>query len=136
MSIYEKEIVELHQFFEDWFNGVLPLTAEAFERMSVVMEPEFSIVMPQGRRMEREPLLNGLFGLHGRRPIRIWIENTRVLSERETMAVVEYEEWQEEGGKITSRYSTVVFRKKTGTPHGLSWIRVHETWFERTPTPP
>jgi hypothetical protein len=132
VSVFCTEIVELHQFFQDWFNAVLPKTPEAFGRMSRVMGEEFTIVMPQGRRMEREPLLNRVFELHGGRPgVRIWIENVRTLVEEGPLAVVEYEEWQEEGGQTTSRYSTAVFRRQADTPNGLSWVRVHETWFTR-----
>lgn len=130
--IYEKEVVELHDFFQDWFNAVLPQTQEAFNRMDRVMDRRFAIVMPSGVRVEREVLLARLFGAHGARSgIRIWIEKVSVLIETDELAVVEYEEWQEEGGKTTSRYSTVVFRRQPDAPNKLVWVHVHETWFTR-----
>lgn len=129
--IYEKEIVELHDFFQDWFNAVLPQTQEAFNRMDHVIDRRFAIVMPAGSRVEREVLLSRLFGAHGARSgIRIWIANVRLLIESDELAVVEYEEWQEEGVTTTSRYSTVVFRRQRDAPNGLVWIHVHETWIK------
>jgi len=131
-SVFEMEIVELHDFFNEWFNAVLPKTREAFNRMHAVMDEGFTIVMPGGRRVERGPLLDHLFDTHGGRPgLRIWIENVRMLADDGRLAVVEYEEWQEEGGQTTSRYSTAAFERRDGTPNGLVWIRVHETWFSR-----
>lgn len=131
--IYEKEIVELHDFFQDWFNAVLPQNQEAFNRMDRVIDRRFAIVMPSGVRVEREVLLARLFGAHGARSgIRIWIERVSVLIETDDLAVVEYEEWQEEGGEVTSRYSTVVFRRQQNVPNKLVWVHVHETWFTRS----
>ena len=129
----EIEIVELHQFFEDWFNGRLPDSEDAFERMDAVMASCFEIVMPEGKRVPRDPLFSLLKNAHGKRTgIRIWIENVREILHEGGVVMAEYEEWQEEGGETTSRVSTVVFREAAGTPNGLSWTRVHETWFENS----
>lgn len=126
------EIDALHQCFEDWFNGRVPRTAEAFSRIDTALGEAFVIVMPQGNKVVRAPLLKALFDAHaGRRGIRIWIEHVRVLEEEQALVVAEYEEWQEEGGETTSRHSTVVFRRNVNKPNGLEWLRVHETWFDR-----
>ena len=130
----QNEIDELHRCFDDWFNGRTTKTHEAFDRMESVLGEAFVIVMPQGRKVERAPLLKGLFDAHtGRAGIRIWIENVRIVTEDQGLVVAEYEEWQEEGGEITSRHSTVVFRRNAALPNGLEWLRVHETWFDGTP---
>lgn len=128
-SSYQAEIVELHRFFQQWFNGELPRTDETFRRMTRVMSDDFVIVMPDGKRIERDPLLEGLYGAHEGRPgIRIWIENVRMHVREGALAVVEYEEWQQQDGETTVRLSTAVFRDTPGTPNGLSWLHVHETW--------
>lgn len=127
------EIDALHQCFEDWFNGRVPRTAEVFSRIDTALGEAFVIVMPQGNKVERAPLLKALYDAHtGRRGIRIWIEDVRVLEEDHALVVAEYEEWQTEGGETTSRHSTVVFRRNADRPNGLEWLRVHETWFERS----
>ena len=43
------EIEELHQFFQDWFNGVLPETDASFARFAEVMAADFEMVAPNGR---------------------------------------------------------------------------------------
>lgn len=137
MTIQEacrNEIDALHRCFEDWFNGSVPGTEEAFGRIDAALGEAFAIVMPQGNKVEREPLLKGLYDAHGGRSgIRIWIENVRVLEEDRALVVAEYEEWQKEGGETTSRHSTAVFRRNEQKPNGLEWLRVHETWFDRPP---
>ena len=128
------EIDALHRCFEDWFNGCVPKTAEAFSRIDTALGEDFVIVMPQGKKVERGPLLKGLYDAHaGRQGIRIWIENVRVLEEDRALVVAEYEEWQTEDGEPTSRHSTAVFRRDEEKPNGLEWLRVHETWFDRRP---
>lgn len=129
------EIDALHRCFDDWFNGQVPRTEEAFGRIDAALGESFVIVMPQGGKVERAPLLKGLYDAYGgRRGIRIWIENVRVLAEDQVLVVVEYEEWQTEDGDTTSRHSTAVFRRNEEKPHGLEWLRVHETWFDRRPS--
>ena len=130
------EIDTLHRCFEDWFNGRVPRSAEAFSRIETALGEAFVIVMPQGRKVERAPLLKGLYDAHaGRKGIRIWIKNVRVPVEDRSLVVVEYEEWQTEDGETTSRHSTAVFRRNVEKPNGLEWLRVHETWFDRRPSP-
>lgn len=138
MQIHEacrNEIDTLHRCFEDWFNGRVPRTSEAFNRIDTALAETFVIVMPQGNKVERGPLLKGLYDAHaGRQGIRIWIEQVRVLEQDRALVVAEYEEWQEEGGETTSRHSTAVFRRSEEKSNGLEWLRVHETWFDRPPS--
>ncbi len=133
-EVCRNEIDTLHRCFEDWFNGRVSRTAEAFGRIDTVLGEAFVIVMPKGNKVERGPLLEGLYDAHGgRQGIRIWIENVGVLEEDRTLVVAEYEEWQAEDGETTSRHSTAVFRRNEEKPNGLEWLRVHETWFDRRP---
>jgi hypothetical protein len=45
------------------------------------------------------------------------------------LTVATYEAWQRHAdGTVTGRLSTVVFRDQAGTPNGLVWAHVHETW--------
>ena len=131
-SHVEDEIVALHRFFEDWFNARLPQTEDAFKSMDQVMGEEFIIVMPDGRSVGRNPLLELLYKAHGKRVgIKIWIEDVRPIIQEGGLTVAEYQEWQTEDGETTSRVSTAVFRDAPETPNGQSWLRVHETWINR-----
>ena len=61
----QKEVIELHQFFQDWFNGKLESSDESFKRFSGVMEKSFEIISPDGGRMTRAEILGRVRGGHG-----------------------------------------------------------------------
>ena len=129
----EKEVVELHRFFQDWFNGALPPTEEAFRRFDAVMADRFMIISPEGVPAEREELVERLRQAHGfwrqtGQPGRIWIENLRVRHQVGQQVMVLYEEWQEIEGESRGRLSTAVLQRRDGTPNGVEWLHVHEVW--------
>ena len=131
------EISDLHQFFQEWFNGVLPPTAEAFARFRQVMADHFHIIWPDGRALDLPPLSEALFQRHhshaADQPIRIWIQNTAVRHTTPQTVLATYEEWQQIGNQPSyGRLSTVLFQRQAKAPHGLIWQHVHETWL----TPP
>ena len=72
----EKEVIELHQFFQDWFNGELQPTDKDYARFVNVLSEDFIIIDPNGNVTQREPLLVGLRNAHNSRSeFKIWIEN-------------------------------------------------------------
>ena len=127
-----REIVELHQFFEDWFNGALPDEDAAYARFADVLAESFVIVGPEGIPGERAPLLEGLRKAHGRSKqggtSRIWIEDIVLHHAEGDLAFLRYIEWQNLAGKLRGRQSSVLFREREGMPNGLEWLHVHETW--------
>ncbi|MGB0388742.1 MAG: DUF4440 domain-containing protein [Ardenticatenaceae bacterium] len=125
----EREIVELHEFFEQWFTGKGSGGAESFARVAGALGDGFVIIFPDGKLVGREALLAGLREGYGRRSnFRIWIKNVRLHHHEGEVAVATYEEWQESTEGITARLSTVVFREKAGNANQLEWRHVHETW--------
>ncbi len=130
----EKEVLELHRFFQDWFNGVLEPTDEDFARFRDVMAEGFVIVTPGGSLREREALVSRLRSAHGSwrrdgQPAgRLWIENVRFHRREGALALVTYEEWQETGDGTRGRLSTALFRPREDAPNGVEWLHVHETW--------
>ena len=125
----ENEIVELHQFFQDWYNNILPPTDENFARCINVLHPSFRIILPSGDQILYQTLLEILRNAHGsRRNMRIWIKHIQALHQFEDLVLATYEEWQEIDGQVNSRLSTVLFHKAPKTPNGLRWLHVHETW--------
>ena len=125
----ETEIVELHQFFQDWFTAELPDTDQAFARLPAALADDFCMVIPSGNLVELDSLLVGLRGGHGAQPgIRIWIENTRVQMNEGTLWLATYEEWQEVDGAKQGRISTALFTEDASAPGGLKWRHVHETY--------
>jgi hypothetical protein len=126
---YQREIVELHQFFEAWFTGKLSQTETDYTRFAQVMATGFTMVSPDGVLLDRDPLLKSLYDAHNkRRDTRIWIKNVQLRQQHGDIFIVTYEEWQSEKDVQTARLSTVVFRQKSDAPNGLEWLLVHETW--------
>ena len=138
----QKEIVELHGFFQDWFNATIEPTDESFARFADVMAPGFSIIGPNGRTRELATLVEGLRGAHGswREPGSdapgsgsIRIENIRLQLIISSAALVTYEEWHDVRGEVRGRASTVLFELQHGLPNGVAWHHVHETWLPENP---
>jgi hypothetical protein len=126
------EIEELHAFFEGWFTGRLEHTPAAFARFDDVIAAGFVLVSPEGARLERAdlaPFLDGAYRSHVDDGFRIWIENIHVRRLTGGYVQATYEEWQETtGAEPRGRVSSALFRERAGTPNGLEWIHVHETW--------
>jgi hypothetical protein len=125
----ENEIIQLHQFFQDWYNNQLTPTDKNFARCENVLAPDFSIIFPDGNMVLCQPLLGKLREAHNSHTrMRIWIENIQVLHQIGDLILATYEEWQEIEGTVTARLSSVLFKEAQSTPNGLLWLHVHETW--------
>ncbi len=123
------EVVGLHHFFQDWFNGVLPASERAFERVEQVLAPSFWMITPDGNFVRREALIEGLKAAHRtRQNMRIWIQNTAIQSKNGDILTETYEEWQEINDKTTARISSAQFEISPSAPNGVHWLHVHETW--------
>ena len=51
------EIVALHRFFTEWFNGVLPDGDDTWATLERGLAPGFVLVTPYGTVLERDALL-------------------------------------------------------------------------------
>jgi hypothetical protein len=129
MHSAEREIRELHAFFEVWFRGGIDGTDKEFARFSDALADSFTFIAPTGDSLNRAQILDGVRQTYAGDPdARVWIENVRILSDSDSLVVARYDEWQELGGEIRARVSTVVFSRDANAPHGLRWMTVHETW--------
>lgn len=129
----EREAVELHDFLRDWLAGALPRTADAFARFQDVIGEGFMIVSPRGSVSARDTLLPEFEGLHGQladkaADFEIWVENFRCLRLLGDSALCTYEEWHRLDGATSARLTSVLYGRKPGTPAGVEWLHVHETW--------
>jgi hypothetical protein len=129
---WHAEIVELHDLFTAWLDGTTPAgeLEAVLARTAATQEPEFVFITPGGQTLPREALLDDLRTAHGSRPgWRMWVENARLHAAHGELTVVTYEEWHRlADGTVTGRATSAVLRAKPGTPNGLSWLLVHETW--------
>ncbi len=126
------EIVELHRFFTEWFNGVLPDTDATWSALENGLSPDFTLITPHGSVLAREPLLASLRPLNGQHDaeagFKIGIENFTCRHIDNEIVVVTYEEWQDLHGERKGRYSTAIFERNPGMPNRVRWLHVHETW--------
>ncbi len=123
----EREVVELHQFFEDWFCGL----TDAFERVEAALADNFVLISPRGEMRTREKLLEDLRVARGCRrgdPFEIRIEACEVRAVEFGLALVTFEEWQRLGEREAGRVSTALFRVDREAPCGVRWMHLHETW--------
>ncbi len=132
-----KEVVDLHRFFQDWFNATLEPTEESFARFADVLAPGFTMIGPDAQTTRRAVLLERLRGAYGRwrgpeseepGTGSIRIENLRLQLIEGPLALVVYDERHEVRGEVRVRRSTALFRLVHGTPNGVEWYHVHETW--------
>ncbi|MFQ5701579.1 MAG: hypothetical protein ACE5HU_07030 [Acidobacteriota bacterium] len=132
------EVIQLHRFFEDWFNGRLEPTEENFRRFSSVIAEGFQIVLPNGQKIDRAGILSRVRAAHGahapRGPaIQIWIDAYRCRRLDESLRLVTYQEWQKVEGPPRGRFATAVLRRKKSAPHGVEWLHVNEVWLPPLP---
>ena len=127
------EVEQLHEFFVGWMGGTLEADPDTFRRLDDVLASEFEMISPDGALISRDQLAAGLLPAHGvhagrSRPFRIRIANYRGCSMGKTMHLATYEEWQVIDGETRGRLSTALFRNRKGTPNGVEWVHLHETW--------
>lgn len=131
----EKEILGLHQFFEAWFNAKLPDNDEAFKRVSKALSPDFIMITPSGRIIDRSSLLTNLRSMNGfylqeDQPSSIWIKNINQHWVTDNYCITNYEEWQGKKDRTDGkgRISSALFEKHDEAVNGVRWVHLHETW--------
>lgn len=129
----EAEIVEPHEFLEQWFRAQLDDTDADYARFADSMAAEMRLLGPDGALTHRDDFVPALRKAHGkwrRIPGRIWIDDVELLHASGQLLTAVYKEFQEENGLVRIRHSTVVFRQRPDRPNGLEWLHLHETWAE------
>jgi len=127
------EIVELHSFFQDWFNGKLEKNEKMFQRFPSVLDDKFELITPSGQKLTRDEILKIVWNSYATRansdnPMNIWIENFNYKQISEGLFLVTYEEWHKIDVNNTGRLSTAIFQKSDNKFNGINWVHVHETW--------
>ncbi|RMH38488.1 MAG: DUF4440 domain-containing protein [Deltaproteobacteria bacterium] len=125
------EIEQLHQFFTDWFTGVVRDSDANFARVAGVLADDFVLVSPDGRVYDRASILSVIRRGHGRRApdaFLISVDSFDVRCADGALCVATYRERQRIEGDDTCRISTAVFRERPLTPNGVQWVHLHETW--------
>ena len=124
---YEKEIRELHSFFEAWYRGTIDDSARSFGRVKDVLAPEFTLITSDGHIIARDQLLALLRAEYSTKPdIEIWVENFQLRLTAGDIVLVNYEEHGTTTNMKRSTLITAVLRKNPEQQNGLEWIHLHE----------
>lgn len=122
---WKDEIVELHDFFQRWFLG----DEQSMERVEMVLAPQFTMVGPHGAGQNRAEVLEAIRRAHAHtRSLTIETSDHRLLTEHGPILVAEYTETHRLAERSNERLTTVVFVADDTTPHGVAWLRAHETF--------
>jgi len=127
--LIETEVVQLHHFFQEWFNGDISLNDRIFSRLSDTLDPEFIMITPDGKHLNQRTVLESVRVGYGKREgMQIWIKNVTLHHQIGKVVIATYEEWQDIDGRITTRISSAIFTSKPGNPNSIYWLHLHETW--------
>lgn len=126
-----REIEDLHRFFVDWFTGRAEKSALNAILLSALDE-SLLFISPDGHRLARDTLLDGLRAGHGTNPdFRIAIRDVTVQQDLGDHVLATYTEWQRgsrtSGQPENARVATVVMTREKP----FRWLSVHETWLPK-----
>ena len=123
----EKEIHELHAFFEAWYRGTVDESDGSFSRVKAVLAPEFTLITSDGHAIARDQLLALLRAEYSTKPdIKIWVENFQLRLAAGDVVLANYEEHGTTTSGKRSTLITAVLRKNPERQNGLEWIHIHE----------
>ena len=123
----EKEITELHQFFQSWYRGNIENSERSFSRLADVLAAEFALITPDGHMVERDQLLDLMRAEYATKPeIKIWVENFRLRISDQNVFIVIYEEHGIDKTREQVSLITAVLRENQKQLNGLEWVHIGE----------
>ncbi len=97
-----------------------------------MLEPEFTLIGPDGNISDRNQVLAAVETGHGRSgPLEIVTSDHTVLADRPGVLVARYVETHHLASRTDRRITTVVFTDRMDLPNGVGWLHAHETWIDR-----
>lgn len=129
-----KEIVELHDFFTEWFKGTVE-RQQLEPRFLSRLHEGFVFIPPDGQVITRE-LLKEIFdrGYGTNNYFKIQIRDVTICHEVGNLMMATYTEWQV--GAIQSENTNarvVSILIEMTTP--VKWLHIHETWLPESVRP-
>ena len=128
----EKEVIDLHKFFEQWFKAEIENTDQVFSRLENALATDFELIVPSGEVIPRDKLLKQLRSGYGsrkddRESYKLWIEEIEIRFKDSDICLVTYQEWAEVQGKQNARISSALFKISKNAVNEVEWVHVHET---------
>lgn len=125
-NIYFDLIQSTHNLIENWFSGAG--TADTFyEQLIADFSPDFTMITLGGQKLDYATLCSFFKTQSGAKPsLKITLHDMTVIYENHGMAVITYQETQEQLQKPTHRrFSTVVL--SIDSDNKPLWRHLHET---------
>lgn len=125
-NIYFDLIHSTHDLIENWFSGT-DTANTVYEQLIADFSPDFTMITLGGKKLDYASLCSFFKTQSGAKPaLNITLHDMAIIYENDNMAVVTYQETQEQPQKpVHQRFSTVVLIK---SPNGkLLWRHLHET---------
>ncbi|ATG45632.1 hypothetical protein [Phaeobacter piscinae] len=132
LEIVTKEVVDLHDFFTEWFNGTVErdqLDPQFLSRL----DKNVTFIPPEGHIMTGDMLRGGFDrGYGANKDFRTKIRDVTIRHEVGDLVMATYTEWQTGAAlsaeKNNARVTSVVV--KMSNP--VTWLHIHETWLPDT----
>ncbi|MEP2101653.1 MAG: hypothetical protein ABJP02_09100 [Parasphingorhabdus sp.] len=123
-----KEIVDLHDFFTEWFNG----TAQRDQlepRFLSHLHEDVQFIPPEGQVMTGSVLKEGFGRGYGSNPdFRIQIRDVDVRYERGNLVLATYTEWQTGAALSSEANNARVTTVLVEMTNPVTWLHIQETW--------
>jgi len=135
LSLCEREIRDLHDFFARWYCG--RADPDEFRTVERALAPTFEILAPDGTVTDRDGILSHIRsegGSYEPGEFDIDVRNVEPVDVRDDRALVRYEECQERPDGANGRISTALFgpaRSPVADQQDVEWLYLHETWLDR-----
>lgn len=123
----ETEVMELHEFFEGWYNGGIARSEENFARLTNVLADDFQLITATGFTVNKALLITLMKGGHGtKQDLNMRIEKISQRVQGENLCVLTYEEYGNTEGGLKKVLVSAVLRRAPEKRNGLEWLHVHE----------
>ncbi|CAM6100642.1 unnamed protein product [Calypogeia fissa] len=124
------EIVEYQIYLEKWLRGQVDTSDSGFWRLIHTMDEKSSLVFAHGTEGNAHLTIDGLRSLHGAVPqFVIWVDRVRVKKLSEGAWSVIFDKWERPTPEeLHCKIISSVLVSQAGTPNGLKWVHIHETW--------
>ncbi len=122
-----KEIVDLHDFFTQWFNGTTQRD-QLESRFLTNLHEDVIFIPPEGHILSRSMLKEGFDkGFGSNTDFRIQIRDVTIRHKIGNLVLATYTEWQAgatQSENINARVTTVLMEMGVS----IKWLHIQETW--------
>lgn len=126
---YHREVVEFFHFLQEWLNGRVPNSDEAFSRIIKVTAEGSQYIDYKGEIRSLRANMNGFRPAYGGVPgFQVRIDNFHVQWEENEFALVTYEQhlqWADGNARVHT--GTALLHKNPEMPDGIEWLHIHHT---------